>query len=220
MIEVIESISFVFIGALIGLLTNIILEHRKKRIEKIDMAKLFVCRIKSHLDQGIKIEELMRKDLTNKTKGLTKETIDQIRILVIHFERDDIYNALISKMGSFSFRIVEKIVLYFDSLNLYVQDLKKLKWGGDLERWEDFYMINIMGIECQMYLNKEILQDNDQFNNNKELLKEEYHNRFMSAIKECKSKGIPTAGSILEHEKERIETIFGDFKILKELNCE
>jgi len=209
-ILVIEKIVLVIIGATIGIITNIVLDCWRKIKERKEMAKLFRARIKSQLEVGDYIEKLLREDRIQQIR-------EEIDILIRHFDRDDVYKAFVTKIGLYPLNLIEKIMEYFDYLNLYKKNLKLMVAENNLSRWQGFYMAKIIGIECLILLNKDVLKDKKELKFYTNLLREEYCKRFIPVIKKGKEEGLPVKD--LEEIVKRIEVIFQQLKMSDELKC-
>jgi hypothetical protein len=201
-----SKVIFTLLGALIGFISSVGLEGRKRRVERREMGRVLAARIESHLEVGRMIEQ-----------GLSspQQSIEEIRELFAVLEQDREYNAFLSKIGLFGAIVIEKIMGYYDYVVVYRNNLAKLQKPDDLGRLEGYFMQRILALECLLYLAHGPIGDRALFRSAKERLRNEYQTRFLPVMEALRQQGKDPAEA--EKYTRSIERVFRDFKMDREL---
>ncbi|MBD1807352.1 hypothetical protein H6F98_18125 [Microcoleus sp. FACHB-SPT15] len=167
-LTILATASSIFIG-------NRYLESFRKRQEQKKIAKLLISSIQGHLEQ-------LQVILTYLSGTLSESDAQLIGVEANQIQNDYIYESALKQIGVFDLKDVNLISKYSRTLSSILRDIltsydKEKKFTNVTfqaysKRKTEALMIDAK--LCIMALSKRILQDDDQFNEYKKLVKNDY----------------------------------------------
>ena len=167
-LTILATASSIFIG-------NRYLEGFRKKQEQKKKAKLLISSIQGHIEQLQRIMIYLKGTLS-------ESDADVINVEVNQIQNDYIYESALKQIGVFDLKDVDIISEYARTLSSILRDILR---SYDKERkftnvaFQSFLKrkTDALIIDAKFYimaLSKRILQDDDKFNNYKELVKNDY----------------------------------------------